>query len=151
MYTSLLAHWSPLVYTNIMSVPCYIFLPCPLHLCDRSCQRWSLWRIILHLFRLLIVLRVLRVLRILRVFWDPLGTNELELSQLFVFAGLRVLSDQEEALIPSYSVPDHQPSVTSHHSCPNLSRSESWICLIAVELRSTWQSARRWVSMYVHR
>jgi len=65
-----------------------------------------------------------------RVLRDPLGTYDLESSQLFVFAGPRVLSEQEEAWILPYSVPDHQPSVTSHHSCPNLSHSESWMCLI---------------------
>ena len=32
---------------------------------------------------------------------------------------------QEEARIPQYSVPDHQLSVTSYHSRPNLSHFES--------------------------
>ena len=47
--------------------------------------------------------------------------------------------------IPLHSIPDHQPSVTNHHSCPNLSHSESRIMFDCVD----WVHSNQYVHTHV--
>ena len=58
-------------------------------------------------------------------------------------------STQEEAWIPRYSVPDHQLSVTSYHSRPNLSHFESRMTFDCRGLNPR-QSVRKYVRRLCH-